>query len=141
MNFDDIRKLLKSYDLKVTPQRIAVMEAFSYLDDHPSAHKILEVIRQNHPSISAGTVYKTIDTLVQKGALKKVKTDKGVMRYDAVGNRHHHLYSTSSDRIEDYTDDELDKMLKEYFNSRNIPNFKVDSITLQISGRFNDEQE
>jgi Fur family peroxide stress response transcriptional regulator len=126
--------------MKITPQRVAVLEAFSHLEKHPSVFQILEYIRINHPSISTGTVYKTIDTLVQKGALKKVKTEKGVMRYDPIIEKHHHLYSSMSERIEDYHDEELDKILIEHFKSKEIPNFSLENISLQIIGRFNDEK-
>ncbi len=58
------------------------------------------------------------------------------MRYDGILDQHHHLFGLQSDRIEDYTDAKLDKLLDEYFKKKKIPGFKVEEIKLQINGKF-----
>ena len=131
---------LKSSNLKVTPQRIAVLEALNSLKDHPTADKIKEYVVQNHPNIAVGTIYKTLETFVEKGLVKKVKTEKDVMRYDAILEKHHHLYCEDTERIEDFFDDELNAMLEKYFKKKKIPNFKIKDIKLQIIGTFNDKK-
>jgi Fur family peroxide stress response transcriptional regulator len=77
-----------------------------------------------------------LDALTENGLIKKVKTEKDIMRYDAHLEKHHHLYSTDSDRIEDYSDDELNKILEEHFEKKGIPGFKIEDIKLQIIGKF-----
>jgi Fur family transcriptional regulator, peroxide stress response regulator len=131
---------LKNGNLKVTPQRVAVLEALSNLNDHPTADKIKEYEVKNHPNIAVGTIYKTLETFVEKGFVKKVKTDEDVMRYDAILDKHHHLYCEDTDRIEDFFDDELNNMLEDYFKKKRIPNFKVKDIKLQIIGTFNNKK-
>jgi Fur family peroxide stress response transcriptional regulator len=106
------------------------------MSHHPKAEDIIAFIRQHHPNIASGTVYKTLETFVEKGIIQKVKTDREVMRYDAIMEAHHHLYSAESDRIEDYFDEELNEMLNEYFKSKNIPDFEIEDIKLQIKGKF-----
>jgi Fur family peroxide stress response transcriptional regulator len=122
--------------LKVTPQRIAILEAIVKLNNHPTAENIIEYIRKNHPNIAIATVYKVLDALVLNELIKKVKTENDVMRYDAVMESHHHLYCSESDRIEDYKDTELNKMLELYFEKKGIPDFKIEDIRLQIIGKF-----
>jgi Fur family peroxide stress response transcriptional regulator len=131
---------LKSSNLKVTPQRMAVLEALSSLKNHPTADNIKEYVVKNHPNIAVGTIYKTLETFVEKGLVKKVKTEKDVMRYDPILEKHHHLYCEESEHIEDFFDDELNKILEEYFKNKKIPNFKVKDIKLQIIGRFNNKK-
>ena len=131
---------LKSSNLKVTPQRIAVLEALNSLKDHPTADKIKEYVVQNHPNIAIGTIYKTLETFVEKGLVKKVKTEKDVMRYDAILEKHHHLYCEDTEHIEDFFDDELNAMLEKYFKKKKIPNFKIKDIKLQIIGTFNNKK-
>ncbi|MBN2485717.1 MAG: transcriptional repressor [Bacteroidales bacterium] len=125
--------------LKVTPQRIAVFEAINSLNNHPSADEIIAVIKKHHPNLAVGTVYKTLETFVEKGILKKVKTDKDIMRYDPIQEKHHHLYSNVSERIEDYIDEGLDELIKNYFRTKQIDGFTIEDIKLQISGKFKDE--
>jgi len=131
---------LKDSHLKVTPQRVAVLEALNNLKNHPTADKIKEYVVKNHPNIAVGTIYKTLETFVEKGLVKKVKTEQDVMRYDAILDKHHHLYCEDTDRIEDFIDDQLNEMLEEYFKKKKIPNFKVKDIKLQIIGTFNNKK-
>ena len=130
-----VQELVK-HGLKVTPQRIAVLEALKAINGHPTADNVIEFIRKNHPHISTGTIYKTLETFTEKGLTKKVKTAKELMRYELSNQLHHHLYSSKSDRIEDYYDDELNELLSEYFKKKPIQNFTIDDIKLQITGNF-----
>jgi Fur family transcriptional regulator, peroxide stress response regulator len=139
MNRERIITALKNCGLKVTPQRIAVYDAVINLNNHPTADNVKEFIKTNHPNIATGTVYKTLETLVQCGIIKMVKTDSDIMRYDAIIERHHHLYCSESDRIEDFYDDELNEILANYLNKKEIPNFKIEDIKLQIVGKFTDK--
>ena len=131
---------LKDSNLKVTPQRVAVLEALNNLKNHPTADKIKEYVVKNHPNIAVGTIYKTLETFVEKGLIKKVKTEKDVMRYDAILENHHHLYCMDTERIEDFFDDELDNLINKYFQKKKIPNFKAKDIKLQIIGTFNNKK-
>ena len=132
----EITSKLSGAGLKITPQRIAVLEAVMELRNHPTADKVIDFIKNNHPNIATGTVYKTLETFVEKGLIKKVKTDRDIMRYDAITDPHHHLYSSASDRIEDFVDPELLKIIEKYFENHKIPNFKIEDIKLQIIGEF-----
>jgi len=136
MQIEIISNKLLEKGLKVTPQRIAILEAIIKLNNHPTAEHIIDYIRRNHPHISIATVYKVLDALVENALIQKVKTDRDIMRYDAVIENHHHLYCSDSDRIEDYNNEELNEMLKKYFKKKGIPGFKIEDIKLQIIGRF-----
>ncbi|MBN2173867.1 MAG: transcriptional repressor [Bacteroidales bacterium] len=135
-NATSIRDKIASKGLKVTPQRMRVLESIYNLDDHPTADNIIAYIRKNDPNIGSGTVYKVLETLVDNQLVKKVKTEKDVMRYDGVLQNHHHLYCIQCDYIEDYTNEKLDKLLKEFFDENRIENFNIEDIKLQISGNF-----
>ena len=84
MNIQDLRKKLVDKGLKVTPQRIAVLESVFTLENHPTAENIIDFVRRNHPNIATGTVYNILDTLVEYKIISKVKTELDVMRYDAI---------------------------------------------------------
>ena len=75
MNRERIIASLKECGLKVTPQRIAVLDAVINLDNHPTTENVIDYIKSNHPNIATGTVYKTLETLVECTIIKKVKTD------------------------------------------------------------------
>ena len=129
-------KILVQNGLKVTPQRIAILEVILSIDTHPDADKIAGYLRVSHPNISIGTIYNTLDTFCKKGIIRKIFTSKDSVRYDSVSDRHHHLYCTESELIVDFYDDELNNMLANYMKKKNLPNFKVESINIQITGNF-----
>jgi Fur family transcriptional regulator, peroxide stress response regulator len=127
---------LKRNKLKITPQRMAVLEAVTNLKNHPTADNIKAYIKTNHPNIAVGTIYKALETFVQKGLIKKVKTEKDIMRYDAILENHHHLYCAETEHIEDYFDDKLNSLIENYFKKKKIANFMVEDVKLQIIGKF-----
>ena len=135
-----IRDQLAESGLKVTPQRIAVYDALLNINDHPTAEMIKEYISKKNPSISQGTVYKTLEAFVDKGLITKVKTENDIMRYDPVIKKHHHLHDQKTDSIYDYYDDELNQLIYNHLKKKKIKNFKVEDIKLHIIGELKDEQ-
>jgi len=136
MNTAEAIDKLKQKGLRVTPQRVAVYQTVCGLNNHPTAEMIIRSIRENHPNISVGTVYKVLDMLVENDLLEKVKTGEGIMRYDPILSGHHHLYCKETDSITDYEDPELDKMLESYFSKKKIAHFTISDIKLEITGKF-----
>ncbi len=136
MKTEEISRVLIEKGLKVTPQRIAVYEAVAHLNNHPTAENIIKYIRKIYPNIATATVYKILDALTEKGLINRVKTEKDMMRYDAILESHHHLYCSETDRIEDHYDEQLDRMLEDYFEKKDIPGFQIEDIKLQINGKF-----
>ena len=133
---EEIKNRLAGKGLKITPQLMAIHEAIYELKNHPAAENIIEYIRQKHPNIATGTVYKVLETLVDNQLIKKVTTDKDVMRYDGIMENHHHLYCSESDLIEDYHDNELNEVLRKYFENKRLPGFNIEEFVLQIKGTF-----
>jgi len=125
--------------LRVTPQRLSIFGAIIKLNNHPTADDVIVFIKKNHPNIATGTVYKVLDSLVENGLVKKVKTEKDIMRYDAVMENHHHLYCSDSDKIADYYNEEIIEILSDYFKKHEIPDFEIGDIKLQIIGKFLNE--
>jgi Fur family peroxide stress response transcriptional regulator len=136
MDANLVRDKLVEKGLKVTPQRIAILEAIYTLNNHPSAEMIMESIRDRFPGIASGTIYKVLDVLIESRLVDRVKTDKDIMRYDGILEKHHHLYISDSEEIRDYENNELDQLLREYFNKHAIKDFEIEGIRQQISGKF-----
>jgi Fur family peroxide stress response transcriptional regulator len=136
ISISQIKEKLVEKGLKVTPQRIAILEAIYTLKNHPTVEMIMDFIKDTHPGIASATVYKVLDTLVENQLIKRVKTDKDSMRYDGFLKNHHHLYCSESEEIKDYMNEELDQLLATFFNTNGIDDFKIEEIKLQINGKF-----
>jgi Fur family peroxide stress response transcriptional regulator len=86
---------------KRTPQRLAILE---YLDGnacHPSAEDIYKAVGRKNPSMSFATVYNTLNTLVQNGAIRELTIDPERKRYDPDTSAHHHLICLSCKKVVD----------------------------------------
>lgn len=94
---EGFKALLKSKGLKVTNQRIAVLEVLqSGTDEHLTAEEIFDLVREKHPEIGLATVYRTIQLLSDMKLIEKLSLDDGFVRYEIgktsdSGHRHHHL--------------------------------------------------
>ena len=131
-------KLLSEHGLKITPQRIAILDVIMALNCHPTADVICDHLRINHPHISIGTIYKTLDAFLSKGIIEKVLTESDTARYDRVHDKHHHLYCAETERVEDYFYDQLYQMVNDYLRKKRIKNFKMKDFKIQITGKFSD---
>ena len=135
---ETIEKRIRKAGLKVTPQRINVLQIL-LAGSHPTAEYLIEKVREKYSSISTSTVYHILDVFVEKGVIGKVYTHGDVMRYDAVLENHHHLHDIESDRIEDYFDDELFLLIKKYFKNKPVYGFELTDIKIKLLGKFNNE--
>ena len=136
ISISQIKDKLVEKGLKVTPQRIAILEAIYALNNHPTVEMIMDYIKDTHPGIASATVYKVLDALVENQLIRKVKTEKDTMRYDGIVENHHHLYCSESEEIKDYMNEELDQLLASFFKENAIDDFKIKEIKLQIHGEF-----
>lgn len=132
----EIEERLQKAGLRITPQRIAVLESVLSLHPHPSMEEIIEKVQKENSHISTATIYRTVDLFYEKEVLGKVKTRSGSMRIDAESSHHHHLINEDESRIEDYHNPELDQILRDYFTKKGIENFEIDNINVEIQGKF-----
>lgn len=73
-----------------TRQRQAVLQALQTTRSHPDAASIHKAVRQDLPSISLGTVYRTLDALVRDGVAVTIERAGQATRYDFRRDDHHH---------------------------------------------------
>ena len=57
--------LLKEYDLKVTPQRVAIVEEL-FKNGHMNIDDLYKKLLSKFPSVSLATIYKNINAMVEK---------------------------------------------------------------------------
>lgn len=80
------------HQMRLTPQRKAVLDVLCAARDHPTAADLFQRVRQVHPGIGAATVYRTLALLVTAGLARELSLgDGGSARYDGNVARHDHL--------------------------------------------------
>lgn len=127
--------------LKATQQRLVIYHCLYIARSHPTAEDIYEQVRPENPSISLGTVYKTLETLVGSKLARKVPVSENKMRYDARMDPHSHIYCTNTGEIIDFQDHELEDLIRDYFEKKNIKNLSIHDFNLQIRGEKNNPEQ
>jgi Fur family peroxide stress response transcriptional regulator len=86
---------------KRTPQRLAILDHLDGNKSHPSAEDIYRVVARKNPSMSFATVYNTLNTLVEAGAVRELTIDPDRKRYDPDTSGHHHLICLDCRKVVD----------------------------------------
>ncbi len=107
---DEIEQVLERIGesgLRVTPQRLEIIETLRGNKNHPSADEILHEVRKKFPSTSYSTVYSTLDALHKLGEVRKLVIDEDVVRYDPDTSVHQHMVCRKCGLIVDVPEDYL----------------------------------
>jgi Fur family peroxide stress response transcriptional regulator len=129
VNMTNYTGLLKEYDLKVTPQRLAIVEEL-YLNGHMNIDDLYKKLLGKFPSISLATIYKNINAMVEKVFLSEVKVPNTKSVFELVKTEHAHLVCSDCGSIEDIILDTTSVI--DEVNSKS--KFKIDSTNLILSG-------
>ena len=87
--------------LKLTPQRIAILDYLEGNRSHPSAEDVYRAVLRKFPTMSFATVYNTLETLKRCGMVAELTGDPAKKRFDPNPRPHHHLICTHCRRIVD----------------------------------------
>jgi len=121
-----IQKLKKS-GLKITPQRMAILNELTDNYDHPTANSIYQKTKIKLPNISFDTVNRTLIAFVQSGVIKVAEGQGKARRYDPIIEPHHHFHCIKCNRIIDFINKEYDliKLPKDITNKHQILSQKI----------------
>ncbi|MBE3592904.1 MAG: transcriptional repressor [Thermoanaerobacter sp.] len=105
--------LLKQKGLKVTPQRLAILNLLRNTKEHPTAETIYKKLVSDFPTMSLATVYKTLEVLKNIGLIQELNVGEGSFRYDANTNSHTHLVCFGCGKVEDLDESVLQNLIEE----------------------------
>ena len=71
-------------------QRQMVLDVVKNRTKHPTADKVYELLKKDHPEISLGTVYRNLNLLAEMGEISRVETSSVKDHFD--GNQHPHAH-------------------------------------------------
>src|SRR4030042_3722126 len=83
LNKEDLISQLREKGLKITPQRVAIIDALvKNCEAHPGASLIYKEARKKAKSVSLSTVYATLKEFSENGLIKSLEFDRMENRYD-----------------------------------------------------------
>jgi Fur family peroxide stress response transcriptional regulator len=115
----------------LTPQRLAIYQVLADDDSHPGAEEIYRRIKPDLPSLSLGTVYRTLELFEAHGLISRVHAFSDQARFDANLGVHHHLVCLDCRRVMDFEDSRLQPLAIE---DASLGGFRVLSQHIQFVG-------
>lgn len=127
--------LLRTQGHRVTGARRAVIEALARHGGHPGAAELSAQIELQHPGVHLGTVYRTLELLVDFGVVTHVHMDHGATAYHLAtidaARQHLHARCHSCGRVIDLPADLLDPVRHRLAAERD---FVLDARHMALSG-------
>lgn len=124
---DELKRRLETYrklGLKLTPQRLAILEYLENTREHPSAEDIYNALKERFPSMSFATVYNTLEVLVERGLVKELGIDPSKKRFDSFTHPHHHFICRKCGKILD-VERNFDITIPAELSDCEVTNFQV----------------
>jgi Fur family peroxide stress response transcriptional regulator len=107
--FEELLDKLREQDYRITPQRLALLRLLSISEAHPRAADVHEQLREQFPTISLATVYKTLNLLKEMGEVRELSFCSDDARYDGHDpSPHPHLVCVRCHKIIDLDAADLD---------------------------------
>jgi len=78
----DMLAKIKSRDMRITPQRLAVLKILAASEGHPTVDEIYKEVKAEFPTTSLATVYKTISLLKELNEVLELGFPDWSNRYD-----------------------------------------------------------
>jgi len=86
---------------RLTTQRKIILDELSKVKTHPTASEVYEMVRQQLPRISLGTVYRNLELMSASGMILKIDVAGTQKRFDATTSPHYHIRCSCCDRVDD----------------------------------------
>jgi Fur family peroxide stress response transcriptional regulator len=96
----DYAQTLKKHNLKVTPQRVAIVKEL-YDCGHLSIEQLYAKLKDIFPSISLATIYKNMNSMIEKIFVQEVKIPNEKSVYELSKALHAHIVCQECKKIED----------------------------------------
>ncbi len=126
--FDDLSKELKSKNIRLSHQRLKVLEYVANHKCHPTVEQIYTGLHKEIPTLSKTTVYNTLSTLIEAGLVKLITIEDNETRYDIVTENHGHFKCESCGTIYDF------KIDIDLFNPKDLNGFRINNKDVYFKG-------
>ncbi len=92
---------LRAAGLRVTPQRIAILDALAALGGHPTADDVAAALGRTGSPLPRASLYHALGAMADAGVLLVADAGPGTARYELAGDWHHHLVCRACGSIVD----------------------------------------
>lgn len=129
--YDDAIKRLKDENIRITPQRVAILEFLANHASHPTAEEIYRAIEVHFPGISVATVYNNLRLFTDIGFVKEMNYGDASSRFDFTTETHYHAICKQCGKIADFYYPGLEDV---EMAAGQLTGYTIDSHRLEVYG-------
>jgi Fur family ferric uptake transcriptional regulator len=105
------KQMIRAMNLKVTDQRLAILESLHEGRAHVSAQEVFESVSECFPEIGFATVYRFLRTLTGNGFVTEVRMGGLPARYELTPKSHHdHLTCVACGKICEFENSHIEEL-------------------------------
>jgi Fur family peroxide stress response transcriptional regulator len=123
----EIVDALRAAGLKVTPQRLAIVDCIAHDETHPTAQELYERLQPRFPTMAVATVYNTLDALTGIGCCRQLHMG-GSTRFDPNVAPHDHAVCERCGTIRDVASSALEAPAAIALTRAAVPDFAVQRV-------------
>ena len=131
MTTKSIRRELDVSGLRVTNQRLLVLQVIQQGQGHLDADEIYHRAREKNPHLSLSTVYRTLQAFKKLGLIEELHIDEGHHHYEKRSTQHHHLVCLGCGRVVEFQYPSANLIKK---NVREARDFEITSSEIRMTG-------
>lgn len=128
VKYEDLLIELKNKKIRLSHQRLKVLEYLTRNYTHPTADQIYSGLHDEVPTLSKTTVYNTLNSLSEAGLVRVINIEDNETRYDIVTANHGHFKCESCRKIYDF------KINIDSFDTHELDNFKIYDKNVYFKG-------
>ncbi|WDL73833.1 ferric iron uptake transcriptional regulator [Helicobacter winghamensis] len=117
---DRLHLSIKKNSLKSSKQRELILKVIYEDGEHLSPEDIFTIIRKTCKNTSISSIYRILSFLEKEGFVSSIEVDKSGKRYEIASGLHHdHIICVECGKIEEFCNDEIEKLQVDVVKSYN----------------------
>lgn len=110
-NDQQLKKIIRQIGVKVTDQRMAILQEILGGSDHVTAQEVYENVKSKAPEIGFATVYRFLRTLTDHKILSEVRIQGLPARYEWANKNHHdHITCSACGKISEFENEQIESL-------------------------------
>jgi len=139
IDIDAFKRMIRQMGLKVTKQRLHILEVMSKGRAHLTVQELYEELQKTYPQVGFATVYRFLKNMTEHSLVTEVRMGGFPARYELTPNQHHdHLNCTACGKIVEFENETIEelqiKVAKKF-------KFKLTGHVMELYGLCQDCQE
>ena len=94
--------ILQNNGVRMTPQRLAILEYIASSESHPTVDKICKDLQSSLPGLTIATIYNNLKCFKQYGLINELYFGEAASHYEWVTSFHYHVICNSCGKITDF---------------------------------------